>query len=215
MQKIAVFDFDGTIIYGDSVVSMLTYGRKKGLVSIGQMLYAAASGALYHLHIIGPMPSKRAAHAFLQKMPADKREVFLKDFARTLVDRARPEALQQMSHHRANGEVVLICSASGHCYMQYVATLLQADALLCTPCDAQGLPEGANCRGEEKVRRVRDWLKDMQQTNALLVAGYGDTAGDAPILRQCQTPVLVRPKKKLKKLLPDAIIANWQDIKKR
>lgn len=215
MQRIAVFDFDGTIIHGDSVVNMLTYGRQKGLVSIGQLLYAAAAGALYHLHIIGPMPSKRAAHAFLPKMPDAKREAFLKAFAQTLVDRARPEALQQMSKHRADGELVLICSASGHCYMHYVAEMLQADALLCTPCDAQGLPEGVNCRGEEKVRRVRAWLKETHQEDALLTAGYGDTAGDAPILRQCQTPVLVRPKKKLKKLMPDAIKADWQDIKKR
>lgn len=215
MQRIAVFDFDGTIIHGDSVVSMLFYGKEKGLVGIANILHAALAGALYHLHIIGPMPSKRAAHAFLKKLPEKERHAFLQDFAQTLYDRARPEALKQIRQHRANGDLVLLCSASGFCYMQYVAKLLQVDALLCTPCDKQGQPVGNNCRGHEKVNRVRSWLKENKMEDALLIAGYGDTAGDAPILRECQTPVLVRPRKKLQKLLPDAQIANWEDVQKR
>lgn len=215
MDRIAVFDFDGTIIHGDSVVSMLFYGRQKGLVPLRSSVYAAVAGALYHLHIISALRSKRAAHAFLKTMSTDKREAFLREFAQTLVDRARPEALAQIQKHKDNGETFILCSASGECYMRYVAQMLGADALLCTPCDAQGQPEGANCRGEEKVRRVQQWMKQNHCENALLVAGYGDTAGDAPILSRCRRPVLVRPRKKLKKLMPNAEIANWQDIKKR
>lgn len=215
MQRIAVFDFDGTIIHGDSVVAMLFYARKKGLAGFRHVLNAALAGAMYHLHLIGPMPSKRAAHAFLKNLSETEREAFLRDFAQTLFDRARPEALQQIAEHKKAGDLFILCSASGSCYMRYVAELLQADALLCTPCSPDGLPTGPNCRGEEKVTRVRQWLKENRMENAQLVAGYGDTAGDAPILRQCETPVLVRPKKKLKKLLPAATVANWQDIKKR
>ena len=67
---------------------------------------------------------------------------------------------------------------------------------------------------EEKVRRVTAYLAEKGMENAVLTAGYGDTAGDAPILSKCLTPVLVRPKRKLKKLLPEATVANWQDIGK-
>jgi len=215
LQRIAVFDFDGTIIHGDSVVDMLLYARKKGLVNAGQILYAALAGALYRLHLISPMASKRAAHAFLKTLSDEDRKAFLRDFAQTLFDRARPEALQQIEDHRKAGDLFVLCSASGECYMRYVADLLHADALLCTPCDAKGLPTGPNCRGKEKVHRVKQWMKEMHMENAQLVAGYGDTAGDAPILSQCVKPVLVCPKKKLKKLLPQAEIALWQDTKKR
>lgn len=167
MQRVAVFDFDGTIIYGDSVVDMLKKGYREKLVSLPQLLCAAGAGALYHIGLISPITSKRSAHRFLAKLPQEKRDAFLQKFAKSLYDRARPEALQQIRKHQENGEHVILCSASGDCYMQYVAPLLQVNALLCTP-----------------------------------------------ILKKCQTPVLVRPRKKLKKLLPDAAVANWQDIKK-
>lgn len=214
MQAVAVFDFDGTIIHGDSVVDMLKKGFKLGKVSLPAFLKAAAAGVLYHAGLIDAIVSKRCAHAFLARMDAQEREQFLRDFARSLAERARPEALRQLRAHKDAGEYVILCSASGECYMQYVAPLLQADALLCTPCDASGLPCGTNCRGEEKVRRVHAHLKERGMEGACLTAGYGDTAGDAPILRKCRNPVLVRPKRKLKKLLPDAQIARWQDIKK-
>ena len=214
MQRVAVFDFDGTIIYGDSVVNMLKIGQKQGKVSFLLLCKAAAAGALYHLGVISAISSKRAAHAFLSKMSDTEREDFLKSFAKSLVDRARPEAVSQIRAHKAAGDYVILCSASGECYMQYVAPLLGVDALLCTPCDEKGLPCGENCRGKEKVRRVNAHLKEAGMENAVLVAGYGDTLGDAPILRKCQEPVLVRPKKKLKKAMPEATVANWQDIKK-
>lgn len=214
MQRVAVFDFDGTIIYGDSVVNMLQIGRRQGRVSLPLLIKAAAAGALYHMGFITPIASKRAAHAFLAQMSDEAREKFLKDFAQSLVNRARPEAIRQIQSHKTAGDHVILCSASGDCYMQYVAPLLGVDALLCTPCDEKGLPCGENCRGKEKVRRVNAYLEEAGIENAVLTAGYGDTLGDAPILRKCQNPVLVRPKKKLKKAMPEATVANWQDIKK-
>lgn len=214
MQRVTVFDFDGTIIHGDSVVDMLWQAYRQKKASLWQVLYAAGAGALYHAGIIPAIASKRSAHAFLRKMDAEQREAFLRAFAQSLYERARPEALKQIAAHKQAGDLFILCSASGSCYMQYVAPLLGADALLCTHCDEYGLPCGENCRGEEKVHRVTAFLKEQGMENATLVAGYGDTAGDAPILRKCLTPVLVRPKKKLKKLLPTASVADWQDIKK-
>lgn len=214
MQHVAVFDFDGTIIYGDSIVDMLRKGLRQGKVSPFLFIKAVTAGALYHAGIYDAIASKRCAHSFLARMDAQERERFLRGFAQSLIDRARPEAIKQLQEHKANGDHVILCSASGDCYMQYVAPLLGVDALLCTPCDESGIPCGANCRGKEKVRRVQEYLQEREMEDALLVAGYGDTAGDAPILSKCQTPVLVRPRKKLKKLMPDATVVQWKDIKK-
>lgn len=214
MPRIVVFDFDGTIIHGDSVVDMLRRGRRQGKVSLRLLAKAAFAGLFYHLGFVSAIASKRCAHAFLADMTESERESFLRDFAQSLAARARPEALRQLQAHKNAGEHVILCSASGDCYMQYVAPLLQVDALLCTPCDEHGLPCGTNCRGEEKVRRVTAYLEECGMQNAVFSAGYGDTAGDAPILKKCSHPVLVRPKKKLKKLLPAADVANWPDIKK-
>ena len=104
---------------------------------------------------------------------------------------------------------MVICSASCKCYMQYVAEALQADALLCTPSAVDGRVLGPNCRGEEKVSRVNQWLDQQNLPHGCIVAAYGDTAGDAPILRASGHPVLVNAKKKLRRLLPEAEQVTW------
>ena len=47
MAGIAVFDFDGTVIRGDSVVTLLFFARKRGALTLGGLLRAALAGAVF------------------------------------------------------------------------------------------------------------------------------------------------------------------------
>ena len=150
MRKVAVFDFDGTVIRGDSVVALLLYARKRKAIPLSGLIRAALYGLAYRVKLTDALTAKARSHAFLADMPAKEREDFLRAFARTLADRAYPQAVEQMRRHRAAGDMVMICSASCACYMRYVSELLGADALLCTPSEPDGRVRGPNCRGEEK-----------------------------------------------------------------
>lgn len=209
-RNVAVFDFDGTLIRGDSVVALLLYAGRRGCASPFFLLRAAWYGALYHLKLTDALTAKKASHSFLSRMDASQRETFLRDFARTLTERVFADGRKQMQAHRDQGDLVVLCSASCQCYMRYVAELLNVDALLCTPCAPDGNVLGPNCRGEEKVRRVDAWLADNGLTRSAVAAAYGDTAGDAPILRVSRQPVLVNAKKKLRLLLPNAKRVSWK-----
>lgn len=209
MSKIAVFDFDGTVIRGDSIVAMQHAARAKGYIGLPALAYAGLCGMLYHLRLLSPMQSKHVGHAFLTRLSKAERTAFLQEFARDLVNRAYPEAIQRMEAHRAAGERVVLCSASGECYMRYVAAMLPVDALLCTPCTEDGDMLGPNCRGKEKVIRVREWLTEQGLPRDCIGAAYGDTAGDAYILRESAHPVLVNPKAKLIRALPQAERVKW------
>ena len=211
MTGIAVFDFDGTVIRGDSVVALLLHARKQGLISPAALLSAGFWGVLYGVKLTDALTSKQKAHAFLAKLTPEKREAFLRDFAAALVRRAFPDAIRQIRLHHEKRDTVLLCSASCHCYMRYVAPLIGADALLCTPCTDDGQVLGPNCRGQEKVRRVYAWLDQQSIPHDAICAAYGDSGGDAPILRASQNPVLVNAKKKLKKLLPNAQQVEWKE----
>lgn len=210
MRQAAVFDFDGTVIRGDSVTALLFYARKKQKIGLFTLMLAGVCGGLYRLHLMDAATAKRHSHAFLTRMETGEREAFLQDFARSLVGRAYPDALAEITAHRDQGHLVVICSASGQCYMRYAARLLQADALLCTPCGEDGGFLGPNCRGEEKVRRMTAWLQENGLTQEAILAAYGDTKGDAPLLRMSQMPVLVNPKRALKKALPSARQVCWK-----
>ena len=209
MEKhIAVFDFDGTLIKGDSVVALLFYARKKGRLSLPGLVKAGWYGLLYHLRLTDALTAKRHSHAFLARM--DDREAFLKEFAGTLTARVYADGLRQIKTHQEKGQLVILCSASCQCYMRYVAETLGADALLCTPSADDGTVTGPNCRGEEKVRRVYAWLDQQRMPRDCVAFAYGDTPGDAPILRASGHPVLVNAKKKLRRLLPEAEQRSWQ-----
>ncbi len=209
--EVAVFDFDGTIIRGDSIVSLQRYAFKRGCVSLLGVIRAVCCGALYHAHIMSAVTAKKHSHSFLQRMAPEARDNLLRSFAQSLVNRAYPLALARLKDHQAHSDLVIICSASCECYMQYVAPLLGADALLCTPSMADGSMLGPNCRGEEKVRRVTQWLKEKRLPKDCICAAYGDSAGDAPILRMSRHPVLVNPKSRLVKLMPDAEQVQWSE----
>ena len=54
-----------------------------------------------------------------------------------------------------------------------------------------GRLEGANCRGPEKAQRLRAWLEAAGLADAEVWA-YGDSSGDAELLRDADHPVWVR-----------------------
>ena len=211
MGQIAVFDFDGTVIRGDSVVALLLFARKKKRISLFGLLRAAWFGALYHLKLADALTAKRKSHDFLAQIPTRQREAFLRDFAKTLASRAFPKALEQIKRHHDAGDTVVLCSASCECYMQYVFPLIGADFLLCTPCEPDGRVLGPNCRGQEKVRRVYTWLDQRQLPHDILCAAYGDSKGDAPILQASAHPVLVNPQRSLRREMPKAAQVQWEE----
>ena len=208
-KQIAVFDFDGTLIRGDSVVALLFFARSKGCLSLPELLAAGWYGLRYRLRLTDALTAKGRSHAFLARMKDTERQAFLREFAGTLTARIYKDGLAQIQKHRAQGDLVILCSASCACYMQYVAEALAVDALLCTPSAVDGRVLGPNCRGEEKVSRVNQWLDQQNMPHGSIVAAYGDTAGDAPILRASGRPVLVNAKKKLRRLLPEAEQVTW------
>ena len=209
MAGLAVFDFDGTVIRGDSVVALLLFARKRGALSRRGLLRAALAGAAYRIGCMDALTAKRKSHDFLAAMPAAERNRLLQDFARSLAGRVYPPALRQIEVHRAAGDIVVLCSASCQCYMRYVAPLLLADVLLCTPSDAEGRTVGPNCCGEEKVCRLQDWMRENGIPSDAPLTAYGDSRSDAPILRMSQHPVLVNAKRGLRKALPDAEKVVW------
>lgn len=52
MQKpYALFDFDGTLIRGDSIVRFVRYAHARGLIGAGGLLRAALWAVAYGLHL--------------------------------------------------------------------------------------------------------------------------------------------------------------------
>lgn len=211
IEQAVAFDFDGTVIHGDSVVALVRYAMQQKKLSPLGTLYAGACGVLCHLHWMPEMPAKRAGHAFLSRMDKEEREAFLQAFAVQICKKIRPEAIKTIRSYQQQGAAVILCSASCACYMRYVAQHLQVDALLCTQADEQGLPTGKNCKRAQKVQRIEQYLAEHGADLSVLAAAYGDSAGDVQMLAVCREPVLVHPKRALKQAYPQARRVYWEE----
>ena len=212
-MTLAVFDFDGTMIRGDSIVSYLLFARKKGLLSLPYLVRAGLFGAFSQAGIVSRQRAKSAALSFRKTLSEAQKTALDQAFAKTLLKQIRPEALSAMKDHRRRGDLVVLLSASTDHYMRYVAQGLPVDRLICSTTDETGRVL-RNVRGEEKVMALRELLSGLpEETDLSLSTGYGDSASDLPLLRLLGRPYLVNPGRKARRKAAGQIpILSWKEI---
>jgi phosphatidylglycerophosphatase C len=130
------------------------------------------------------------------------------DYAGFLIraDRLRPDSLTRLQAHQAAGHRVVLVSASPDAYLTPLGQHLGIDAVLCTGLEQDGNGRltghlaGRNCRGPEKVARLRAWLAGNAAMPYLYA--YGDSAGDRELLAMADVATLLRPRQPMTGLPP-------------
>ncbi len=209
---LAVYDFDGTLIRGDSITAYLRFAFRRGLLSLSALAGAGLNGLMNRLGLRSPGEAKARALQFLKKLPPEKQAALDQDFAEALLRRLRPEGLCQMAQDQAAGRYILLLSASTDNYMLPLSRRLGADGLICTRL--ADLPAG-NCRGAAKAERLNAWLREQGlEADFPASAAYGDSLSDEPVLSLVGHPVLVNPKRSvLRKLKGRFSTVYWPDRK--
>lgn len=197
-KKAAFFDFDGTLRRGDSIVPYVSFVRKRGKMPFTQYAWVLCATALYLLRLQPSTLPKTAALAFRKRLTPQERSAIDSEFAAYLIQTAYRDALREWEKRRADGYQMVLLSASTENYMQYVAELLKADALLCTPVEDDGTVKN-NCHGKAKVTRAEQYAWENGVDFALSCA-YGDSGSDIHILTRVKDGFAVNPKRKLLKL---------------
>jgi len=183
-RPIVAFDFDGTLTSRDSFVAFLMWRAGVGRF-VTHMAGLSPSMIAYLFHRDRGRLKSRFARAFLGGLSQDEiaghARRFAEGHARKLL---RPDAVRSWKRWQAEGARMVIVTASPEIIIAPFARGLGADSLLGTrfEFDASGRftgrLEGANCRGDEKVRRLREAFGD----DVRLEAAYGDTGGDHAML---------------------------------
>jgi phosphatidylglycerophosphatase C len=191
-EKIAFFDFDGTITTKDTLLEFIKYSRGSFLFYLGFILNSPWLIA-YKIKLISNQAAKeRVLRFFFKNTPLSSFEEQCEGFAReVLPGLVRPKALTEIARLKAAGASVVIVSASpenwirgwsGTMEASLLATRLETtpDSGASKPLRLTGRILQANCYGEEKVRRIKEAyaLEEYQEIYA-----YGDTGGDRPMLK--------------------------------
>ena len=221
MQKTyAFFDFDGTLIKGDSIIRFCFWARKKGLCSAFGLLRAGVLGALYMGKIITAEQSKAGSLSFLKGKTKAEVDAIAREFCDTvLIPNLYPEGVKRIEEHLQNGDEVWLVSASTAFYLEPLREHLHLTNLLGTRMHVDengiftGLIDGHNCRGVEKTLRIAEVLAATDcMVDYATSHGYGDTAGDIPMLMLCEHKHAVNPRQKLTRGLEGAdgvITERW------
>ncbi|MFC3069950.1 HAD-IB family hydrolase [Phenylobacterium soli] len=179
------FDFDGTITTRDSFTAFLRWRADPARYALG-LARLAPAGVRYLFDKDRGRIKAAAATEFLRGLTAPELEADAESFAvETAPMLFRPDALATWRRWRAEGARLVIVSASPSFVVAPFAERLGADRLIATELayDSDGRATGRfatpNCRGPEKVARLREAFGE----DVTLRAAYGDTAGDREMLQ--------------------------------
>ncbi len=187
---IVAFDFDGTLTIRDSFTESLRWRAGPGAWALGLVKLAPALAAYAKDRDRGRIKAA-SVKEFLLGVSRQTLETEAAAFAEEIWPRfMRPDALEVWNDWGQRGAHRVIVTASPTTTVAPFARKLGAEALLGTEfvfnADDRitGDFAGPNCRGEEKVRR----LKAAYGDDMTLVAAYGDTSGDTEMLAMAQQP---------------------------
>lgn len=189
-RTIVAFDFDGTLTIRDSFTEFLRWRAGPGAWALGLVKLAPALAAYAKDRDRGRIKTA-SVKEFLLGVSRQTLETEAAAFAEEIWPRfMRPDALEVWNDWGQRGAHRVIVTASPTTTVAPFARKLGAEALLGTEFvfntddRITGDFAGPNCRGEEKVRR----LKAAYGDDMTLIAAYGDTSGDTEMLAMAQQP---------------------------
>ncbi len=206
--EIAVFDFDGTSIAGNSPVILVRFLRHRGLlrkIVFAKILFWALR---YKLRL--PQNESWVRGAVFSAFEGRKKEEvdqFLEKFYDDHLEKLfRSQADDVINEHRSAGREVWVVSATFeplirqamkmHKYTKEFATSMTVDNDGCYTCNVDGMP----VEGQEKLIRVTTYANDIYgEGNWVISHAYGDHHSDRPLLRAAQHAYVIDPDRPLKR----------------
>lgn len=210
-KPLAIFDFDGTMISGDSIIRYTAYAMRRGYEPWRNIIPRLWQGLKAVCGLMSATEGKSRALSFLARMSREEQNEFNRAFCRDiLMPRIFPKAMERMEAHRREGLRILLVSASPDAYISHLKDFLPVDAIIASPTDERGRVSSST-RGEEKVRRVREWAAGQDtQIDWAGSFSYGNSANDLPVMRLTGHPVCVNPSRRMKKLALDLPAEKWK-----
>lgn len=209
----AYFDFDDTLIHGDSILYWNRFLFHKHPKLRFFFILQWFGIILWLLHIIKSTGLKRFMLMPSAYLSSDQREDLAREFGeKVLPFYVFPDILEQIHTHKTDGRRVVILSASGDFYLKHITSWTGADVVVGT---TMIFPESGifrfpsykvgNFKGIAKVKLLEsdpDLFPPHEET-----WGYSDHHSDQYLLDWVKNPRCVAPNKRLRKM---ATGKNWK-----
>lgn len=217
-MALALFDLDNTLLGGDSDYLWGRFLVEQGLVD-GEH-YERENARYYAQYRAGTLDIREFLRFALQPLASHDlatlhnwRAQYLKEKITPLL---LPAAHALVEKHRAQGDTLLIITATNRFVTEPIAALYGVEHLLATDPEMvagryTGEVSGVPCYREGKVQRLEMWL--AEQGMAIGESWfYSDSHNDLPLLEQVTHPVAVDPDDTLRQ---EAALKRWPVISLR
>ena len=178
-----IYDFDGTIYNGDSCRDIVIYGLLHyPSIVLKSLKKARLLNEKYKKGYISFEEVKEALLSFIYKI--NNYPKFINSFVDSHMKKIKPFYLSRKS------EADIIVTASYDLWIKQFAKRLGIKHVIATNTDSNGKIIGKNCKGEEKVKRIKELYSDTE-----ILCAYGDSSKDIPVLKLAKTAYVVEGNK--------------------
>ena len=203
MQKLAIFDVDYTITKKETLMQLYKYMVFKDFKNIKYMPRALFSGLMYGIKVYDEKRVKESFLKFIENKSEAELEVLTRDFYHDVLKNILYEdAIKMMKKLKNEGCKVFLISASPEFYLNELYDIKEVDVIIGSKFFIEAgkfirKMDGLNCKGEEKVRRLKEYLKkeniEVDYKNSYM---FSDSLSDKPLLDLVGNAYLINYKKK-------------------
>ena len=203
MEKLAIFDIDYTITRKETLMEFFKYIVSKDIKNIKFLPRALYSGLMYGVKVYDEKKVKECFLKFIENIDETELAKLTKSFYdERLSTILYKDAVNMIKKLKNEGYMVVLISASPEFYVKEFYAIEEVDLIIGTKFTFEGgkfirKMSGNNCKGEEKVRRLNEVLKEknikVDFKNSYMLS---DSLSDKPLLDLVGNPYLINYKKK-------------------
>jgi phosphatidylglycerophosphatase C len=180
IERIAVFDFDGTLFQGDATKDFCWFYYRKMPLKSYYFLVQVAYWFINQLGLISTTKFKSKFIAFLNNNDAKQIEDLLTLFWEQKQAFVREHLLNEITELKKNGVHIVVVSASPELFIKDFCLTLGIDAVIGTQLMVKNNKYSLlkNCRGKEKLVRLKQAIPGFE-----IVSAYSDNEDDTALLK--------------------------------
>ncbi len=213
MKKLAIFDIDYTITKKETLMELFKYTVKNKKTNIRFLPRAVYCGLMYLINVYDEKKVKETFLKFIDKIKEEDLSVLVKNFYNDrLKNILYKDAVDMMKKLKNEGYDIYLISASPEFYVKEFYAIKEVDKIIGTKFKFDNgvfsrKMDGENCKGEEKVKRLKSYLKENNiVVNFKESYMFSDSLSDKPLLDLVGKPYLINYKKKYNSIK----ILNWK-----
>ncbi len=183
-----IFDFDKTLYQKDSLITFHLFMIRRYPLVVLWLPLQAAGAVMYKLKILGTQQFKNLYLCYMAFFSENRIIQLAKEF--WAIEYPKNFDIALMNIIQQHAATIVIITASPEIYIKPLLETLHIRNLIGTVIKKRGAfytISGANCKGEEKVKRLYEEFGKTIEIEAM----YTDSMSDLPLLRIATHPFLI------------------------